>query len=75
MYILRIDLPKIRFVYEDIVNLNFSYSKTLNGLLIRGLFGKEAINVSSNMKRGVYLGTHFLSNECLYLGTEGVIWL
>jgi len=36
------------------------------------MFKKIIINVSSNLKRGLHLGTKIKSNGCLDIGTEGV---
>jgi hypothetical protein len=37
------------------------------------MFRKIIINASSNLKRGLNLGTKIKSNEWLNIGTEGVI--
>jgi len=36
------------------------------------MFRKKIINTSSNLKRGLHLGTKIKSNGCLDIGTEGV---
>jgi len=36
------------------------------------MFRKKIINASSNLKRGLQLGTKIKSNECLDIWTEGV---
>lgn len=41
-------------------------------VLIRDMFRKKIINASSNLKRGLHLGTKIKSNGCLRIGTEGV---
>jgi len=33
---------------------------------------KKIINASSNLKKGLHLGTKIKSNRCLDMGTEGV---
>jgi len=37
------------------------------------MFRKKIINASSNLKRGLHLGTKIKSNECLDIGTERVV--
>jgi len=37
-----------------------------------GMFRKNKINVSNNLKKGLHLGTKIKSNGCLDIGTEGV---
>jgi len=39
------------------------------------MFKKKIINASSNLKRGLHLGTKIKSNVCLNIGTEGVYFL
>jgi len=39
------------------------------------MFREKIINVSSNLKRGLHLGTKIKSNECLDIETEGVLFI
>jgi len=41
-------------------------------VLIRVMFRKKIINASSNLKRGLHVGTKIKSNECLDVETAGV---
>jgi len=45
----------------------------LSLILIRDMYKKIIINASSNLKKGLYLGTKIKSNECLDIRTEGVL--
>jgi len=42
-------------------------------VLIRGMFMKKIINLSSNLKKGLHLRTKIKLNECLDIGTEVVL--
>jgi hypothetical protein len=37
------------------------------------MFRKKIINVFSNLKRSLHLGTKIKSNQCLDIGTDGVL--
>jgi len=61
-------------LFVCVLNLIFIFQGKLV-VLIRGMFRKEIINVSSNLKRGLHLETKIKSNKCLDIRTEGVVVL
>ena len=71
MSILCVDITKLSFVCMCIRFYFFIFQDKLV-VLIRVMFRKKIINASSNLKRGLHVGTKIKSNECLDVETAGV---
>jgi len=54
-------------LFVCVFNLTFHISRQVSSM-----FRKKIINASSNLKRGLHLGTKIVSNVCFDIGTEGV---